>query len=549
MSILDVFALLGGVGLFLYGMMEMSSGLKNAAGDNLRIILEKATRNRVVSVLVGILVTMMIQSSSATDVMVIGFVNSGLMNLSQALVVIMGANIGTTVTAQLTAFDLGSYAPMILFVGTVMYLFVKKATIQYIGEVVMGFGMLFEGITLMKQAIIPMSQTEQFIALLEGLSNPAAALIFGVLFTALVQSSSSSIAIFQAFAIQGILDYHTVVYLAIGAAIGSVTPNLLASLTTNREGKRSAVLNLVFNVIRAAILTILITIFPQILDFIQSLAPHDIGRQIAHTHTIFATLAVLIELPMSNMIVKISRKIIPVLPEEQEKDERYRLVYLSGLENIPPAVALKQAQMEIARMGRFAEENLQMGIDCVLQRDESKVKPVFELEAVVDYLDSQITQALINMRYHHMTDKELNRLSHMILAVSDIERISDHAENLTQYMLRLKEQKIDLSPEAEKDLIEMCQAVMAATHISMEVFANDDFDRLQEAEWLENVVDDLEEQCVDKHMERLLNNTCNPVCGVVFSDMVTDLERCADHAVNIAFALSGKSEKHHIVKD
>ena len=168
---------------------------------------------------------------------------------------------------------------------------------------------------------------------------------------------------------------------------------------------------------------------------------------------------------------------------------------------------------------------------------------------VLGYLDSQITQALINMRYHHMTDKELNRLSHMILAVSDIERISDHAENLTQYMLRLKEQKIDLSPEAEKDLIEMCQAVMAATHISMEVFANDDFDRLQEAEWLENVVDDLEEQCVDKHMERLLNNTCNPVCGVVFSDMVTDLERCADHAVNIAFALSGKSEKHHIVKD
>ena len=220
MSILDVFALLGGVGLFLYGMMQMSSGLKNAAGDNLRIILEKATRNRVVSVLVGILVTMMIQSSSATDVMVIGFVNSGLMNLSQALGVIMGANIGTTVTAQLTAFDLGSYAPMILFVGTVMYLFMKKATIQYIGQVIMGFGMLFEGITLMKQAIIPMSQTEQFIALLEGLSNPAAALIFGILFTALVQSSSSSIAIFQAFAIQGILDYYTVVYLAIGAAIG-----------------------------------------------------------------------------------------------------------------------------------------------------------------------------------------------------------------------------------------------------------------------------------------------------------------------------------------
>lgn len=251
MSILDVFALLGGVGLFLYGMMQMSNGLKNAAGDHLRVILEKATQNRVVSVLVGVLVTLMIQSSSATDVMVIGFVNSGLMNLQQALGVIMGANIGTTVTAQLTAFNLSAYAPMILFVGVVMYLFMKKAQVRYVGSVIMGFGMLFEGIALMKTAIVPMSETPEFVAMLRGLSNPFLALLFGVAFTALVQSSSSSIAIFQTFAIQGILDYQTTVYLIIGAAIGSVTPNLLASLTTNRNGKRSAVLNLIFNLIRA----------------------------------------------------------------------------------------------------------------------------------------------------------------------------------------------------------------------------------------------------------------------------------------------------------
>lgn len=548
MSILDIFALLGGVGLFLFGMMQMSSGLKNAAGDNLRIILEKAIRNRVVSVLVGILVTMMIQSSSATDVMVIGFVNSGLMNLSQALGVIMGANIGTTVTAQLTAFNLSSYAPLILFVGTVMYLFSKKVTVQHFGSVIMGFGMLFVGISLMKSAIIPMSQTPQFVAVLEGLSNPIAALLFGVAFTALVQSSSSSIAIFQAFAIQGILDYHTVVYLAIGAAIGSVTPNLLASLTTNRDGKRSAVLNLVFNLIRACVLMLLITLFPQILDFFQSLAPGNIGRQIAHTHTIFATLAVLIELPLSNLIIRLTYKIVPTLPEETEKDQRARLVYLSGLETIPVAVALNHAQMEITRMGRIAEENLQAAIDCFLNRDDAKRLQVLETETVVDRLDSQITQALINMRYHHMTEKELNRLSRMILVVSDIERISDHAENLTQYMTRLKEQKMVLSGEADADLREMCHAVMEAVHTSLNVFAEDDFQRLDVAERLENVVDDLEEQCVEKHMERLLNNTCNPVCGVVFSDMITDLERCADHAVNIAFALSGKSEKH-IVKD
>ena len=548
MSILDVFALLGGVGLFLYGMMQMSDGLKNAAGDHLRIILEKATRNRVVSVLVGVLVTLMIQSSSATDVMVIGFVNSGLMNLSQALGVIMGANIGTTVTAQLTAFNLSAYAPVILFVGAVMYLFMKKAQVRYVGSVIMGFGMLFEGIALMKAAIVPMSETPEFVAMLRGISNPAAALLFGLAFTALVQSSSSSIAIFQTFAIQGILDYQTTVYLIIGAAVGSVTPNLLASLTTNRNGKRSALLNLIFNLIRACILMLLITVFPRVLTLIQSLAPGDIGRQIAHTHTLFAIFAVLVELPLSNLIVRLSRKMLPVLPSETQKAEHQRLVYLTQLDTIPVAVALSQAKLEIVRMGKFAERNLRTAIDCFLERDEEKRRQVLETEAVVDYLDGQITQALINMRYHHMTDKELNRLSRMLLVVSDIERISDHAENLTKYMLSLKERRVSISEPALEDLREISDATMAAMHVALEVFAGDQFDRLDEAERLENVVDDLEERCVRNHMDRLLDSTCNPVCGVIFSDMVTDLERCADHAVNIAFSLSGKSEKS-FVKD
>ena len=463
MSILDVFALLGGVGLFLYGMTQMSTGLKDAAGDHLRIILEKATHNRVVSVLVGVLVTLMIQSSSATDVMVIGFVNSGLMNLQQALGVIMGANIGTTVTAQLTAFNLSAYAPMILFVGAIMYLFMKKAQVRHIGSVIMGFGMLFEGIALMKMAIGPMSETPEFVAMLRGLSNPFAALLFGIAFTALVQSSSSSIAIFQTFAIQGILGYQTTVYLIIGAAIGSVTPNLLASLTTNRDGKRTAILNLVFNLIRACILMTLITVFPQILTLIQGLAPGDIGRQIAHTHTIFAIMAVLVEFPMANLIVRLSRKIIPIRPEETQKAEHQRLVYLTQLDTIPVAVALSQAKLEIVRMGKFAERNLQTAIECFQERDEEKRNRVLEIEAIVDYLDSHITQALINMRYHHMTDKELNRLSRMLLVVSDIERISDHAENLTKYMLRMKEQKVHASEPAMGDLREISSATMAGS--------------------------------------------------------------------------------------
>ena len=546
MSVLDVFALLGGVGLFLYGMMQMSNGLKHAAGDHLRVILEKATRNRVTSVLVGILVTLMIQSSSATDVMVIGFVNSGLMNLFQALGVIMGANIGTTVTAQLTAFNLSSYAPLILFVGTIMYLFVEKIQVRYVGSVIMGFGMLFEGIALMKMAIVPMSQTPAFVAILRGLSNPFAALLFGIAFTALVQSSSSSIAIFQTFAIQGILDYHTAVYLVIGAAIGSVAPNLLASLTTNRNGKRTAVLNLIFNLIRACILMLLITLIPQVLDLIQSLSPGNVGRQIANTHTFFAIFAVLIQLPFSRFIVGLSQKIIPVLPEETEKAEHQRLVYMTQLDQIPISMALSQAKLEIVRMGGFAEQNLRDAIDSLVELDEGKGQKVLEMESVIDFLDEQITQALINMRYHHMTEKELNMLSRMILVVSDIERISDHAENLVQYVARMKERRVVFSEEAMVDLKEISEATMESVHVSLEVFAGDQFDRLDEAEHLENIVDDLEERSVRNHMDRLMTNTCNPVSGIIFSDAVTDLERCADHAVNIAFALSGTSEKHYV---
>ena len=243
MSIYDIFILLGGVGLFLYGMTIMSSGLKNACGDNLKVILGKATKNKVTSILAGIAVTIFVQSSSATDVMVIGFVTSGLMTLSQAIGVIMGANIGTTVTAQITAFNIGAYAPMILFLGAVMNLFLKNRTLKEVGSVILGFGMLFQGITLMKSAIAPLAETAAFRALLTSLENPILTVLFGIAFTALLQSSSSATVIFQAFAVQNIISYQTAVYLVIGAAVGSVMPNLLAGLTANRNGKRCAVLN------------------------------------------------------------------------------------------------------------------------------------------------------------------------------------------------------------------------------------------------------------------------------------------------------------------
>ncbi|MCD8341648.1 MAG: Na/Pi cotransporter family protein [Clostridiales bacterium] len=540
MEFLDIFTLLGGIGLFLYGMTQMSSGLKAAAGDNLRIILQKATSNRFTSVMVGILVTLMIQSSSATDVMVIGFVNAGMMSLNQAIGVIMGANIGTTVTAQLTAFNLSSYAPLILFVGAIMYLFLKNGTVRSVGSVILGFGMLFEGIALMKSAIAPLAESEAFVNMLSGLSNPFLAILFGIVFTALLQSSSSSIVIFQAFAATGILSYEVAVYLILGAAVGSVTPNLLAALTANRNGRRSAILNLLFNVIRCIVIGVIITLFPQVLRLIQSLSPNDIARQIANTHTIFAIFAVIIELPLTNSIVRLAERIIPIKDEETRKEKDQRLVYLNSLDSLPAAVSLNQAKLEIYRMGEFALNNLRTAVDYFFDDDESKIQQVLDQEDTVDYLDHNITQALIDLRYHHLPPRDLNRLGRLLLDVSDIERISDHAVNITEYRQKLNQRRGTLTREAMDDLHMIADATLASVEYSLQLFRDDRFDDLPQAEALEHIVNESQELCISNHVDRMMEAECDPMGGVVYSDMVTDLERCSDHAINVAYSLSGQ---------
>ncbi len=538
MSLFELFSLLGGVGLFLYGMTIMSTGLKNACGENLRVILEHATKNKVISVVVGIAITMLIQSSSATDVMVIGFVNSGLMSLTQAIGVIMGANIGTTITAQITAFNLSAYAPMILFVGAVLYLFMKKDMVKYVGSIIMGFGMLFEGIALMKTAIAPLAETEAFIHMISALENPFLTVLFGILFTALLQSSSSATVIFQAFAVQGIISYETSVYLVIGAAIGSVTPNILASLTMSRNGKRTALLNLLFNLIRAGILMILLFIFPQILTIIKSLSPGNVARQIANTHTIFAIFAVLVMLPFSDKIVKLTQTLLPLKPEESRTGEERKLLYMTQTGTIPSAVAVSQAHREITRMGEIASRNLKTAVKCFFEQDDSLAEVVEETEDTVNYLDRSIISKLVELRTLEMTPRDLNRVYHMTLVVADIERLSDHAENIVEYEAQVRSGKATLSEDAIAELKQLAQLSLQSVDLCLSIFSNEDYDRLQEAEDLEDLVDDTQETIIDNHVKRLMNATCDPMGGVVFTDMATDLERCSDHAINIATALS-----------
>ncbi len=535
MTIAQILSLLGGVGLFLFGMSIMSTGLKNSCGDNLQVILEKATTNKAVAVFVGLLMTVLVQSSSATDVMVIGFVNSGMMTLAQAIGVILGANIGTTITAQITAFNIATFTPFILFIGAVMYLFIKKDIVKHLGSFFMGFGMLFQGITIMKAAIAPLAQSVVFKNFLAGLTNPFVALIFGIAFTALLQSSSSSTVIFQAFVAQGILDYNVAVYLVIGAAIGSVTPNLLASLTANRNGKRSAILNLLFNVIRAAVIVVVINITP-LLSWIQSTST-DPARQIANTHTIFAIIAVLIIFPFTDYIIKLTYMFIPELPDETRAAEDRQLVFMTQVNNVPPNMAIHQAQLEAARMGAIAAENFEKAIDCFFDYSPEKVEDVEQREETVNILNHSIQDAMVKLQALNLTPAMLRRISAITIAVTDMERISDHAENIIEYATRMKNKKTKLSKKAAKELKEMADNSMEEVELAIDIFTSEKYESLDAIEKLEKKVDKQEKQLINHHVERLMENKCEPIAGVIFSDMVTDLERCADHAINIAYAL------------
>ena len=538
MTLYEALSMTGGLGLFLYGMTVMSSGLKAAAGDRLRTILEKVTSNRIMAVLIGILITILVQSSSATDMMVIGFVNSGLMNLFQAVGVIMGANIGTTVTAQITAFNLTAFAPLILFIGAVLALFMKKQVVKHIGSVILGFGMLFVGIGMIKASISSLSDDPKFIGLLSALDHPAAAVLFGVAFTALLQSSSSSTVIFQAFAMQGLLTYHQCVYLVIGAAIGSVTPNLLASLTTDRNGKRTALLNLIFNLCRAALLILVINLVPALLTGIQSLSPGDIGRQVANTHTLFAIFAVLALLPFSGWIVKLSQKLLPPLPSEQRAMEEQKLVYLVNAEKNVPAVAMKQALLEVNRMGKLARGNLADALDFFFDPTNAELhQKIVETEETIDFLNHAIEDKLVDLRALALPDRDVFRLSRMVLVVSNFERIGDHAENIMEFGDRMTKEKAVISEIAMQELRTMGDAVLETIDVSMVVFEEERFDLLPKAEELEQRVDDMQTEYIQNHVDRLMHDSCDPLGGVIFTDMCTDLERCSDQGINIATAL------------
>jgi len=544
MTVYDWFSLFGGIALFLYGMNIMSTGLRNAAGDKMRDILEHVTSNKFMAVLMGLVVTFLIQSSSATDMMVIGFVNAGLMSLSQAIGVILGANIGTTITAQITAFNLTAIAPIILFLGCIMWMFIKKNIVKNIGCVIMGFGMLFVGIGIVKEAIIPLSESKGFIAMISTLSNPALAVIFGVLFTALLQSSSSSTVIFQMFAVQGLLSYHTAVYLVIGAAIGSVAPNLLASLTTNRDGKRCAILNLLFNLFRAAFLLILIGLVPQILDWICALSPNNIARQIANTHTIFSIIAVLVALPFTKYIVWLAGKLIP--DDESEKEDKIYEEKLRMLDKnfmSDPPIALDTARQVISVMAELAQHNLQAVKDQFESYDEARNGRIHQRENTLDHMTDAVNRYLLELSPSITGKTDSLRQSFQLKAMTAFERIGDLDVNIELALASLNEKKETLSPDARQQLERALNAVQDILDRSIEAFNEHSLEKARKIEPMEEVIDVLIDQIKDHHIERLASGQCTTFAGIQYENILTHLERISDQCSDLGVFMISRYDK------
>ncbi len=532
-----IVGLMGGLGLFLYGMKLMGDGLERAAGGKMRGLLEILTRNRLLGVLVGAGFTMIIQSSSATTVMVVGFVNAGLMNLMQAVGVIMGANFGTSITAQLAAFDLGTVAPIALLIGVVMMLFIKRSMTQRIGTVVAGFGILFVGLNMMSAAMKPLRTDAAFISMIHAVaSNPASALLIGVAVTTVIQSSSASIVLVQVLADQGMLTLDMSLYICLGCAIGTCVTAMLASTGASRNARRAAVIHLLFNIFGAILLVILLQFLP-IADWMRAITDEgDVMRQIANGVMLMKLIEVVVFFPIAGWLVRLSQKIIP---GEEPKQEETRALYLDDRLFVTPPIAIAQAIKEVERMAQIARENLARAIEAFIQRDKDRIAEVMHTETVVNFLNHEITTYLVGISQEDMNPGDSALVGSMYHVINDLERVGDHAENIAEFAQSCMEQQIVFSDAAMGELEEMRDKVLALLDIAVTLFHTRDRSSLGDVYAREEEIDDLEKRLQQAHIDRLTAGNCTAKAGMLFSDLLSNLERVADHATNVAFSIAG----------
>lgn len=550
MSVGIVLSLIGGLGLFLYGMQMMSDGLEKVAGAKMRNVLAACTKNKFIGLLVGTAVTAVIQSSSATTVLVVSFVNAGLMNLAQSVGIILGANIGTTITGQLLALNLTEIAPIFVMIGVIMVMFMKKTTIRKTGEVILGFGMLFIGMGTMSSAMGGLKSLPVVVDTLASLSNPLLGILVGFLVTSVLQSSSASIGIVMVLASQGLISLPISFYIILGCNVGSCVTALIASLNGKKDAKRAAMIHFIVNIIGALVNALMLWFFMDqimaLLDFFTRNEPNvfvdgvndKLAKDVANANTFLKMFQVLIVFPFTNLIVKFTYLLIP---GTDEKVDRQHLKYIGEHTVYSPTTAVPQATREIIRMGTIAFENLSLSMNALLTKDVEKTQQVYEVERTINYMNEEITKYLVKANQLSLPVADRKLLAGLFHVVSDIERIGDHAENLADFTKTMVEDKITFSDAGERELKEMFSLTEKLLKYSLEMFSQKSEAHLQEIMDLEDRIDHMEKELQHNHVKRLTTNECTPESGMIFSDLVSNLERVADHGTNIAFSILEQS--------
>ncbi len=532
-----ILSMAGGLGLFLFGMRVMSDSIEKVAGAKLRRILEIFTTNRFSGMVVGVVFTAIIQSSSACTAMVVSFVNAGLMNLYQAAGVIFGANIGTTVTSQLVSFNLSAYAPVFLLAGVLVAMFCKHEKVKKFADIIIGFGILFLGLSTMSSSMAGMKEEPQVVNLLGSLHNPVMATLMGLVLTTVIQSSSVTVSIVLLLANQDLLSLSIALYIILGCNIGACTTALLASLSGKKDAKRAALIHFWFNVIGTVVLyAILFLAEGPVMKLIWSVSS-DNGRFVANAHTMIKIFQVIILFPFSGWIVKLSCLCVPGEDEKVNYRESYQLKYIGDKVVFNPATAVVEVIKELDRMASLASENLTRAMNALITLDEEDIREVYEVEKNINFLNHAITDYLVKINQTTLPIEDLKSLGALFHVVNDIERIGDHAENVADAARQRRETGLTISREAQRELGELLDMVIRLIRYSIDMFARSDESHMQDVIALEDSVDIKEKEMQRAHVERLTKGECTPEAGMMFSDIASGLERVADHATNIAFAV------------
>lgn len=529
---------LGGLGLLLYGIKIMGEGLELAAGAKLKTLLEKMTSNRFLAVLVGFVITTLIQSSSATTVMVVGFVNTGIMNLTQAIGVIMGANIGTTTTSILVSLDLGGVAPVAIAIGVMMMFFSKKNVVKHVGQAITGFGMLFLGMELMQNSMSPLKDSEVFKEWIVNADNPLLGILIGTGITGVIQSSAASIGILQALASQGLVPLKFAVYIIYGQNIGTCVTALLSTIGTKTNSKRTAVMHILFNVI-GTVIFLIVTSFLPFTEFIQSISD-NVMMQLSLVHIIFNIVTTVIMFPFANLLVRLSCIIIP--EKKTEKDNDFEMQFVDELMINTPPFAVAQVAKEVNRMALLARNNFSLAAQDLINKSNAHFDEIQHTEDVINYLNHGITPFLVKINALDLSYQDAKYIGRVFHVINDIERIGDHAQNLSEAALSRMNENIELSFEGQRELETMYTTTLELIDGAVSAFNKQtlDMESATELNRLEASVDDMKTSYEEAHIDRLNQHKCNTRAGMLFINTITDFERVADHATNIAWSVSNK---------